>query len=50
MDGLVRVASGDKRQGRTGLFLKRWLRNPLQMGSLFPSSPALGRRIAQLSR
>jgi phosphatidylethanolamine/phosphatidyl-N-methylethanolamine N-methyltransferase len=30
----------------TALFLKRWLANPLQMGSVIPSSPALCRRIA----
>jgi phosphatidylethanolamine/phosphatidyl-N-methylethanolamine N-methyltransferase len=29
-----------------GLFFRRWLRNPLQMGSVIPSSPALCRRIA----
>lgn len=29
-----------------GLFFRRWLRNPLQMGSIIPSSPALCRRIA----
>jgi phosphatidylethanolamine/phosphatidyl-N-methylethanolamine N-methyltransferase len=34
----------------TGLFLKRWLANPLQMGSVIPSSPALCRRIAALVR
>ncbi|TCH99396.1 methyltransferase domain-containing protein [Roseococcus sp. SYP-B2431] len=28
------------------LFFRRWLRNPLQMGSIIPSSPALCRRIA----
>lgn len=33
-----------------GLFLKRWLANPLQMGSVIPSSPALCRRIASLIR
>jgi phosphatidylethanolamine/phosphatidyl-N-methylethanolamine N-methyltransferase len=32
----------------TGLFLRRWLANPLQMGSLVPSSPVLCRRIAAL--
>ena len=32
----------------TTLFLKRWLANPLQMGSVIPSSPALCRRIAAL--
>ena len=30
------------------LFLRRWLANPLQMGSIVPSSPALCRRIAAL--
>lgn len=29
-----------------GLFFRRWLRNPLQMGSIIPSSQALCRRIA----
>jgi phosphatidylethanolamine/phosphatidyl-N-methylethanolamine N-methyltransferase len=28
------------------LFFRRWLRNPLQMGSIIPSSPALCRKIA----
>ncbi|WP_137176668.1 class I SAM-dependent methyltransferase [Roseomonas sp. AR75] len=32
----------------TALFLRRWLANPLQMGSVIPSSPALCRRIAAL--
>jgi len=31
-----------------GLFFRRWLANPLQMGSVIPSSPALCRRIARL--
>ncbi len=35
-------------RGGTGLFLRRWLANPLQMGSVVPSSPALGRKIAAL--
>jgi len=30
-----------------GLFLRRWLANPLQMGSVVPSSPALCRRIVR---
>ncbi|MCX8133223.1 MAG: methyltransferase domain-containing protein [Roseococcus sp.] len=30
----------------SALFFRRWLRNPLQMGSIIPSSPALCRRIA----
>jgi phosphatidylethanolamine/phosphatidyl-N-methylethanolamine N-methyltransferase len=33
-------------KGGFGLFLKRWAANPLQMGSVVPSSRALGRRIA----
>lgn len=31
---------------RTLLFLRRWAANPLEMGSIIPSSPALGRRVA----
>ncbi|MBE9607651.1 methyltransferase domain-containing protein [Acetobacteraceae bacterium H6797] len=30
----------------TSLFFRRWLANPLQMGSIIPSSPALCRRVA----
>jgi phosphatidylethanolamine/phosphatidyl-N-methylethanolamine N-methyltransferase len=30
----------------SALFFRRWLHNPLQMGSIIPSSPALCRRIA----
>lgn len=33
-----------------GLFFRRWLANPLQMGSIIPSSPSLCRRIASLVR
>ena len=32
------------------LFLRRWLANPLQMGSVVPSSPALCRRLVQQVR
>lgn len=32
------------------LFLSRWMANPLQMGSVVPSSPALCRRVAQQVR
>jgi phosphatidylethanolamine/phosphatidyl-N-methylethanolamine N-methyltransferase len=32
----------------TSLFLRRWLANPLQMGSVIPSSPSLCRKIAAL--
>ena len=33
-----------------GLFFRRWIRNPLQMGSIVPSSPALCRRVARQVR
>jgi phosphatidylethanolamine/phosphatidyl-N-methylethanolamine N-methyltransferase len=36
--------------GGPALFFKRWLANPLQMGSIVPSSPTLCRRIAALVR
>jgi len=32
------------------LFFRRWMANPLQMGSVIPSSPALCQRIAALTR
>lgn len=32
-----------------GLFFRRWLKNPLQMGSIIPSSPSLCKRIARLT-
>lgn len=34
------------RPSGVALFLRRWLANPLQMGSVVPSSPALCRRVA----
>jgi phosphatidylethanolamine/phosphatidyl-N-methylethanolamine N-methyltransferase len=34
----------------TRLFLRRWLANPLQMGSVVPSSPALCQRVVQQIR
>jgi phosphatidylethanolamine/phosphatidyl-N-methylethanolamine N-methyltransferase len=39
-----------ERSHGTSLFLSRWLRNPLQMGSIVPSSPALCGRIARHTR
>jgi phosphatidylethanolamine/phosphatidyl-N-methylethanolamine N-methyltransferase len=30
-----------------GLFFRRWMKNPLQMGSIVPSSPALCNRVAK---
>jgi phosphatidylethanolamine/phosphatidyl-N-methylethanolamine N-methyltransferase len=44
-DAAARAPGGAR---NTALFLKRWLANPLQMGSVVPSSPALCRRIAAL--
>lgn len=35
---------------RTLVFLRRWAANPLEMGSIVPSSPALGRRVAAAAR
>jgi phosphatidylethanolamine/phosphatidyl-N-methylethanolamine N-methyltransferase len=36
--------------GRTWVFFRRWLVNPLEMGSIVPSSRALGRRVAAAVR
>lgn len=44
----ARAAGSHGQVRNTGLFLRRWLANPLQMGSVVPSSPALCRRIAAL--
>ncbi|WP_114377889.1 class I SAM-dependent methyltransferase [Elioraea thermophila] len=35
---------------RGWLFFRRWLANPLEMGSIVPSSPVLGRKIAEAVR
>ncbi|MBR0679192.1 methyltransferase domain-containing protein [Roseomonas eburnea] len=40
--------SAPRPAGGFSLFLRRWMANPLQMGSVVPSSPALGRRVAAL--
>jgi phosphatidylethanolamine/phosphatidyl-N-methylethanolamine N-methyltransferase len=50
MEEMMRSAGPGRRGPGVGLFLRRWARNPLQMGSVVPSSRALGRRIARLSR
>jgi phosphatidylethanolamine/phosphatidyl-N-methylethanolamine N-methyltransferase len=45
------AASGDQDRRQVtnaALFFKRWLANPLQMGSVIPSSRTLSRRIAAL--
>jgi phosphatidylethanolamine/phosphatidyl-N-methylethanolamine N-methyltransferase len=52
MSDIAAEASGARSHAEvknTTLFLKRWLANPLQMGSVIPSSPALCRRIAALT-
>lgn len=44
----LRPAADDKPPGfKPGLFLRNWLANPLQMGSVVPSSPALCRRLVR---
>lgn len=50
MSDLTAGQGGSERRGGTNaaLFFKRWLANPLQMGSVIPSSPSLCRRIAGL--
>jgi len=49
MSGLTASGGEDRRQAtNAALFFKRWLANPLQMGSVIPSSPTLCRRIAAL--
>jgi phosphatidylethanolamine/phosphatidyl-N-methylethanolamine N-methyltransferase len=47
----VRERAPKAAETRAGLFLRRWLANPLQMGSVVPSAPALCRRVvAQVRR
>jgi phosphatidylethanolamine/phosphatidyl-N-methylethanolamine N-methyltransferase len=49
MSGLTASGNEGRRQvTNAGLFFKRWLANPLQMGSIIPSSPGLCNRIAAL--
>ncbi|WP_240046952.1 class I SAM-dependent methyltransferase [Paracraurococcus ruber] len=49
MSGLTASGQEGRRQiTNAGLFFKRWLANPLQMGSVIPSSPSLCNRIASL--
>lgn len=40
----------DQHGSAAALFLRRWLANPLQMGSIVPSSPALCRRVVAAVR
>ena len=48
MPGVTVGEAGRKFGSNATLFFRRWLANPLQMGSVVPSSPALCRRIAAL--
>ena len=48
MPGVTISEAGRKTGSNAALFFRRWLANPLQMGSVVPSSPALCRRIAGL--
>ena len=41
------VGGKDKQPSDVTLFFRRWLANPLQMGSIIPSSPRLGELIAR---
>ena len=51
MSGWTLGEPGDARQeANASLFFRRWLANPLQMGSVIPSSRTLCRRIAGLVR
>ena len=42
---VFRPSNNAKQVSNAGMFFRRWLANPLQMGSIVPSSPALCRRI-----
>ncbi|GAA0581791.1 rRNA adenine N-6-methyltransferase family protein [Craurococcus roseus] len=48
MSGVTVGGTGRRFGSNATLFFRRWLANPLQMGSVVPSSPALCRRIAAL--
>jgi phosphatidylethanolamine/phosphatidyl-N-methylethanolamine N-methyltransferase len=45
-DPVPSVAS-PSRENETVLFLRRWLANPLKVGAIMPSAPALARRMAR---
>jgi phosphatidylethanolamine/phosphatidyl-N-methylethanolamine N-methyltransferase len=46
-DTLLDQTAHGRSTGDTALFLRRWLANPLRMGSVVPSSPALCRRVVR---
>ncbi len=43
-------SSGSSEVANPWMFFRRWMANPLQMGSVVPSSPALCRRVATQAR
>lgn len=49
MPGATISEARRKTGSNAALFFRRWLANPLQMGSVVPSSPALCRRVAALA-
>jgi phosphatidylethanolamine/phosphatidyl-N-methylethanolamine N-methyltransferase len=54
MEASVERAGAQRQLGQdianAGLFFRRWMANPLQMGSIVPSSPALCKRIVAQTR
>ncbi len=48
MSDITAGAQSERGATNAGLFFRRWLANPLQMGSIIPSSATLCRRIASL--
>lgn len=49
-DTAIRARNTSAGVSNAGMFFRRWLANPLQMGSIVPSSPALCRRVVQQVR
>lgn len=47
-DQTIAPSAAQREERGVSLFLRRWLANPLQMGSIVPSSRALGARVARL--
>lgn len=46
----LRPVCAERSSADTAMFFRRWLANPLQMGSMVPSSPALCERIVRHTR
>ena len=49
-DGVRPARDGAARGSNPWMFFRRWIANPLQMGSVVPSSPALCRRVVAHTR